>query len=209
MEDELIQIKCPFDGAVLSVKRRPGIENKNVTCPVCGNKYPFSQYRIVTPSANADPDTEYPRNRGYGSQDESTQYVSGSNSEETQVGNVNPANNLILGRLKIQGTGKAFQLKPGKNVIGRKASNSTANFQIDTNGDKSMSREHLVVEVKRVPKLGYVHYVSLYKEKVNKTLVDNTPLVYGDCLVLQHGTLLKLPGVNLIFEVPDEENTEF
>lgn len=208
MEDELIQIKCPFDGAVLSVKKKPGIENKNVTCPVCGNKYPFLKYRIVTPSSNADLDTEYPRKGGYGNKEEPTQYGTVGNSEYTQIGNVNPANNMRLGRLKIQGTGKAFQLKPGKNVIGRKASNSSANFQIDTD-DKAMSREHLIVEIKRVPSLGYIHYVSLYKEKVNKTFIDNTLLVYGDCLVLQHGTLLKLPGVNLIFEMPDEENTEF
>lgn len=43
----VIKIKCPFDGAVLSVKNQPGIERKSVTCPVCRNKYPFTRYTRV------------------------------------------------------------------------------------------------------------------------------------------------------------------
>ena len=59
--DEIIQIKCPFDGAVLSVKNQPGIESKNVTCPICKHKYPFTQFKRVTSNVNNnDPDTEYP-----------------------------------------------------------------------------------------------------------------------------------------------------
>ena len=50
--DEIIQIKCPFDGAILSVKNQPGIETKNVTCPACKHKYPFTQYKRVGPILN-------------------------------------------------------------------------------------------------------------------------------------------------------------
>ena len=32
--NDLIQIQCPGDGAILTIKNQPGLENKNVTCPV-------------------------------------------------------------------------------------------------------------------------------------------------------------------------------
>jgi hypothetical protein len=65
-----------------------------------------------------------------------------------------------------------------------------------------------VIEVKRVPAKGYVHYVSLYKEKVNPTYVEDELLQYGDCLVLSHGDVIKLPDVTFKFEIPDEDATE-
>lgn len=107
------------------------------------------------------------------------------------------------------GNGVSFQLKPGRNIIGRKGQNSDANFQIDTADKRSMSREHIVIEVKKLPVKGFVHYVSLYKEKVNKTSIGNEPLLYGDCVVLNHGDIIKLPDATLRFEIPDGEETDF
>ncbi len=72
-----------------------------------------------------------------------------------------------------------------------------------------MSREHIVIEVKKLPVKGFVHYVSLYKEKVNKTSIGNEPLLYGDCVVLNHGDIIKLPDATLRFEIPDGEETDF
>lgn len=198
--DETIQIKCPFDGAILSVKNQPGIEAKNVTCPICKHKYPFTQFkRVVQTANNEDPDTEYPDN------DEHTSYAydKGSN-EDTDFGRIN----FTLGRIKLMGTGISYQLKPGRNVIGRKGTKSESDFQIDTAEKRSMSREHIVIEVKKVPTKGFVHYVSLFKEKVNQTFIGNEPLLYGDCIVLNHGDVIKLPDATLKFEIPDEEATD-
>ena len=72
-----------------------------------------------------------------------------------------------------------------------------------------MSRNHLVVEVKKVPGKGFVHCVSLYKDKVNETKVNDTQLEYGDCVVLKNGDLLRLPDATLVFEIPDDEKTDF
>ena len=82
--DEIIQIKCPFDGAILSVKNQPGIETKNVTCPACKHKYPFTQYIRVGPTVNnEDPDTEYPNN------EEHTSYAYDDRTEKgTELGGV-------------------------------------------------------------------------------------------------------------------------
>ena len=196
--DEIIQIKCPFDGAVLSVKNQPGIETKNVTCPICKHKYPFTQFKRVfksSSSANEDPATEYPENGGH------TCYPNG---DDTNYGEMN----FTLGKIKLLDSGLSFQLKPGRNVIGRKASKSAADFQIDTADKRAMSREHIVIEVKKVPAKGFVHYLSLFKEKVNKTCIGNEPLLYGDCIVLKHGDIIRLPDATLKFEIPDEEGTD-
>lgn len=182
--DEIIKIKCPFDGAVLSVKNLPGIENKSVTCPICKNKYPFSQYRRVV-------DTPAPR------QSEET--------DHTQL----PTLNYTIGSLIHKETGASYRLKPGKNVIGRKASNSSADIKIDTGDLRSMSRDHLVIDVKKEPGKGYVHYVALFKERVNETKINNMTLLYGDCLILEDGSLLKLPDCTLEFRIQGDEDTNF
>lgn len=199
--DEIIQIKCPFDGAILSVKNQPDIETKNVTCPVCKHKYPFTQYKRVVPTVNnEDPDTEYPNN------EEHTSYAYDDRTEKgTELGK----KNLTLGKVKLLSSSISFQLKPGRNVIGRKATKSTADFQIDTGEQRTMSREHIVIEVKKVPAKGFVHYVSLFKEKVNKTYIGKEQIYYGDCIVLNHGDIIELPDASLEFEIPDEEGTEF
>lgn len=200
--DEIIQIKCPFDGAVLSVKYQQGMETKNVTCPVCKHKYPFTQFKRVTPTANnEDPDTEYP-------EDGHAKYKgnkAGYEREETDIGD---QPNYILGKVTVVGGGYSYQLRPGRNVIGRRGLKSGANFQIDTADKRSMSREHIVIDVKKLPAKGYVHYVSLYKEKVNATFIGNEPLLYGDCIVLNHGDKIKMPDATLRFEIPDGEETE-
>lgn len=198
--DEIIQIKCPFDGAVLSVKNQPGIETKNVTCPICKHKYPFTKFiRVVPNSKNDDPHTEYPDN------EEHTSYAyGGGSSEDTEFGETN----FTLGKVKLIGTNISYQLKIGRNVIGRKSAKSNAKFQIDTAEKRSMSREHVVIDVKKVPGKGLVHQISLFKEKVNKTYVGNEPLLYGDRIILNHGDIIKLPDASLKFEIPDDEGTD-
>lgn len=192
--NEIIQIKCPFCSSILSVKNQQGIESKNVTCPICKHKYPFTEFKPVVASNNADPDTEYPDHK-----EERTEL------DKTQIAQPN----YTLGKLKLHGTTRSYQLQPGRNVIGRKATKSEATIQIDTAENRMMSREHIVIEVKKVPAKGFVHYLSLYKEKVNKTFIGSEPLLYGDSIVLNHGDIIKLPDATLKFEIPDDEGTDF
>lgn len=196
--DEIIQIKCPFCGAVLSVKNQPGIETKNVSCPICKQKSPFTQFKRVTPGGAAGDDslTEYPQH------EEHTQYIA---KEQTEI----KSQNLIIGQLRINDSGVKFQLKPGRNVVGRKASKSEADFQIETGENRNMSREHIAIEVKKVPGKGFMHFLMLCKERINKTFIGNDPLLYGDRIVLNHGDIIRLPDCTLKFEIPDEEATTF
>ena len=88
------------------------------------------------------------------------------------------------------------------------SSKSEAGIQIYTADSRAMSREHIVIDVKNVPGKGFVHTLSLYKEKVNPTFIGSEPLVYGDRIVLTHGDVIRLPDTTLKFELPDEEATE-
>lgn len=195
--DEIIQIKCPFDGVILSVKNQPGIETKNVTCPVCKNKYPFTKFKkVVKPAVKSDPETEYPDNNNTTADDNQTQ-TSVTELCETST---------PVGFLRLMGTCTTFRLRSGRNVVGRKGARSTADIQIDTADKRNMSREHIVIDVKMVPGKGAVHYLSLAKEKVNRTLVEEEPLLFGDTIMLDHGDMIRLPDATLRFEIPGMEN---
>lgn len=197
--NEIIQIKCPFCGAVLSVKNIPEIEKKNVTCPICKQTNRFVQYKLITP--NSEGSTGKIDNEAFNIR---RCYDNGAN-EATQYGPMN----FTIGRLKLQGTDIVFQLRPGKNEIGRMSKNSTVDFQIDTGDLRRMSRKHLVIDVIKEKYKGYVHYVSLSKENVNPTTVNGNPLCFGvDRVILNHGAIIKLPDAELRFEIPDEEATE-
>ena len=199
MESSVIKIKCPRCGAILAVRMQPGIENKNVTCPVCKESSSFKSYKPVS-ERKSDDETSYPGKNG----EERTIY--GNNQEKTEIG---LGLNYTLGCLKVSNLSvPTYRLKPGRNVVGRKASASSADFRIPVEESRRMSREHLVVDVKKVPGKGYVHYASLYKKEVNNTFINQDQLDYGDCIILKHGDKINLPDVTLIFEIPDGEGTE-
>lgn len=197
--NEIIQIKCPFCGAVLSVKNIPDIEKKNVTCPICKQTNRFVQYKLIKP--NSDGSLRVAGNDGINSR---SSYDNNA-SDATQYGPMN----FTIGRLRLKGTDIIFQLKMGKNEIGRKSLKSSVDFQIDTGEHRRMSRNHLVIDVVKENHKGFVHYVSLSKENVNPTTVDGNPLCFGvDKVILNHGAIIRLPDAELRFEIPDDEATE-
>lgn len=192
---EIIKIKCPYCGAVLSVRNQIGIESRNVTCPVCKQMSPFKDFKNIIDKG--DERTQYPGEKG------NTSYQSNADPGT----NIGQGLNYTLGRLRVIPSGPSYQLKAGKNIIGRKASQSVADFQIPMEGSKRMSREHLLIEVKKVQGKGFVHYVSLCKQKANNTFIGTELLECGDCMVLNHGDIIKLPDINVKFEIPDEDET--
>ncbi|MCD8291354.1 MAG: FHA domain-containing protein [Prevotella sp.] len=175
-----IKIGCPKCGAILEVKYESGIEGKFVTCPVCKKNSPFSSFKKIVNNNN---------NQG----------------DHTIVNAGNE--NYTLGELHVISSSIKFRLNPGRNIIGRKSSSSSATFQLPCTS-KRMSREHLVIEVKKVPGKGYVHHVSLNKEHVNPTYIGNTLLEYGDKLVLNDRDIIHLPDMDIRFEIPDSDKTD-
>lgn len=186
--DNLIKIKCPWCSAVLTVKNFEGIETKSVTCPVCKQKSPFTKFKKVTGD----------------DEKEKTHYLKGWKAAEPT-----DPDNLMIGRLKVKSSGQTLQLSPGRNVIGRKASASSADIQLETGENHRVSREHIVIEVKKIPGVGFVHYLSLFKERVNPTFYNMRSLLFGDCVILKNGDTISLPNFDLIFELQESEDTDF
>ena len=199
--DDIIKLKCPLDGIVLTIKNEPGIEKRVLTCPVCKRKYPFSEFRMdaqkpapaAGPSAMSAGGAKPTGGVCLHDADDNTNLVRGD---------------FTLGTAATPGPVIASPLTPARTIIGRKSASSTAKFQIDTAGKKGMSREHLLIEVKKVPGKGFVHSLSLFKNRTNTTYVNNQPLSYGDSVVLNHGDVIQMPDAVLRFEIPDDEGTE-
>lgn len=223
---DVIQIKCPFDGTILSVRNQPGIESKNVTCPICKNSYPFHEYKRVTPGAgrNVAPPTSQqgggmpggggapvppPLRHGGGGAPAGGGAAWNRRQPAEEAHTQIPTTNMIVGRLTVERTGESYQLRPGRNIIGRRAQRSSANFMIDTGNSRQMSREHIIIEVSNEPGRGFVHRISLFKERVNDTFVGRDKIMYGDRMVLNHGDRIQLPDAILKFELPEEDATQF
>ena len=185
MEMNVIKIKCPNCGGILSVKLKIQNQEVNIPCPICKIISPLKSYVKVT-----------------------TQPQYSNKDDETQIG-VHAVNDLV-GQLKIQGTDlPPFLLKMGRNVIGREAKSSTADIQIplQTTERSRMSREHLMIDVNKVIGKGIVHHLSLYKANVNETLFNGEKLEAPDRIILKNGDVITLPEAKLVFEIPDEEGT--
>lgn len=202
-----LNIKCPCCGTVFSVavKPVPGIDNAIVTCPnkKCGEKNLFRDFKQVQPASNQtkqnmtdNEETCYPHQNSCYGRDE----------DETTVKTAPLRENLIVGKLQFMDSAETAQLHVGHNLIGRRPS-TQATLQISTPGKNRLSREHLVIEVKKEHNVGYVHYASLHKQKVNATSINGSRLQYGDCIVLKHGDLIELPDVTLRFELIENDAT--
>ena len=190
MEPQSIKVKCPCCGTPLGIKIASGKEPKNIKCPVCKQISPFQSFVKIN----------------LGRQEEHTEYPG---EEEPTIPFINEGPNFTLGQLVVMDSDlPAFRLKVGKNVVGRKANASSADIQLSVGESKRLSREHLTIEVKKVPGKGFVHIASLYKLKSNATYVNDNILEYGDTVILQHGTVLRLPDITLQFVLPDEDGTE-
>ncbi len=179
---EVVKIGCTKCGAVLSVQYAPGIESKNVTCPICKNKGAFSTFRRIEDPTSDDGHTQIP--------DTLTK---------------NPEGASTIGTLIINGV--KYPLHIGRNVIGRQASGNNADIQIPTSvATKRMSRQHVVIDVKQLAGSCYQHQLSLYKPEVNTTYLNNDKINYGDTLLLINNFTIKLPDCDakFVIESPDQ-----
>lgn len=89
-------------------------------------------------------------------------------------------------------------LHEGKNIIGRK-SNSSGSSVVITTEDKQMSREHILIEVKKDTKTQYKHYLSDNNSK-NRTLYNSSYLESGEIVVLRNNDQIQIGQTLLIFE---------
>lgn len=182
---DIVKIKCPNCGVQLTVKYFEGIEAKTVTCPVCKKANLFSNYKKVVPNNKPQSQTE----------DDATRPAYTMRKDEKTTPGQTPTGGI--GRLIMEDTGKSYQLTPGLNIVGRKAQTSTANIQLDTD-DRTMSRSHCAIEVKKLSNGSYIHYLSNAKNK-NATYINGQQLEDGDRIVLQGGEKIQMGDSNVKF----------
>ena len=198
METNTIIVKCPMCGGLSEVPKMSGIESKNVKCAVCHYRNKFTDYKIVNKKAD-DPETDYGNHSASSFNDKASEGVT----------RIRESINNSIGLLRVMETNQTYQCKSGRNIVGRKATSSQADFQISLLSEqRRLSREHIVVEVKKKPGKGYVHILSLVKELVNVTYINETVLEYGDKIVLKNRDVIRLPHVTLLFTIPDDDETE-
>ena len=93
--------------------------------------------------------------------------------------------------------GKEYELSIGSNTVGRSASTSIADVQIETD-DLFMSREHAVINVRRLPNGGLKIDISNFKNK-NTTKVNDYRLESDDAIVLHDGDTVEMGSTSMTF----------
>ena len=154
----MIAVKCPHCHVGLKVDEgKLPLDLTSFKCPKCKQSIPVSLLQLGKQGVDCDQDTIL----------------------------VHPVLNST-GQLLVVGDAvtpeQSFSLYEGIAIIGRKSNASNATIGILT-ADKSMSREHIRIEVKKDPKGGYKHYLSDNNSK-NHTLYNNSYLENGEVVVL-------------------------
>ena len=156
-------VKCPACGVVLEVKNTQGEEVKNIKCLQCGKSL-----RVWFQKQKDEEPLDAPT------------YIAGKNNSETQIA----SGKTTDGKAFILCEGKCYELHEGCNIVGRKASTSKADVQLEV-ADHYMSRQNVEM---RVYKTGGTVTVTIacYKN-LNPVFLGKEELKKGNELVLSDG----------------------
>lgn len=175
-----IFVVCPDCHQKLSFVETPGYENKIIKCPKCGFKSKACVYQSGARARGAQ-----------GADEMATQLV------------MPPSSTLEVGQIRVKSTNEVQWLKPGSNVIGRRAQTGTADIKIST--DMYMSRRHVQIDVVKKG-TGYEHHLVEINSK-NIVKLNGKPINRGDVLVLKFGDVLTLGTTDIVLESNDDEST--
>lgn len=156
----MISVRCPHCHVGLKVdegKLPPGIQS--FKCPKCKKAIPISLVFANKSAASGSSDTTL------------IQPLKTSMGTLTVLPDENTREQI-------------FPLYEGVTLVGRQSAASNATISIVT-ADKSMSREHIRIEVKKEAKGGYKHYLSDNNSK-NHTLYNSSFLEKGEVVVLNN-----------------------
>ena len=175
-----IFIVCPECHQQLSFNEIPGYQNMVVECPKCHFKANASVYQSGSQARG-----------GHGADEMPTQLVFA------------PRSSTDIGQIRVISTNEIQWLKPGNNVIGRRASTSTADIKISN--DMYMSRRHVQIDVIKKP-MGYEHrLVEIGSTNIIK--LNHRPINRGDIIVLNFGDVLTLGKTDIRLESNSDEAT--
>lgn len=169
------RVKCPSCGVLLDVRNSSGASERVVSCPNCNTQ--------ITVKFTAPPPSQSPSSGDTADgQEFHTSFISGLTDG-------------IMGKLLFEG--HSYPLQMGINSVGRKASTSKADIQIETL-DRSMSRLHSIVNVTRMFD-GTLRTTIKNANNKNLTTVGGQILYDEDTIVLNDGDVIKMGNVNITF----------
>lgn len=155
----MISVRCPHCHVGLKVDEgKLPLGLASFKCPKCKEPIPVSMLQLDQSSVDSESDTVL------------IQPVSSSTGRLTVLADINTPE-------------QTFPLYEGFVVVGRKSSVTGVAIGIVT-ADKSMSREHIRIEVKKDTKGGYKHCLSDNNSK-NHTLYNSNYLENGEVVVLK------------------------
>ncbi|MBD5270470.1 MAG: FHA domain-containing protein [Bacteroides sp.] len=175
-----IFIVCPACRQQLSFNEVPGYQNMVIECPKCHFKANASVYQSGSQARGVQ-----------GFDDMPTQLV------------MPPATGKDIGQIRVKSTNEIQFLKPGRNIIGRRAQTGTADIKIST--DMYMSRQHVLIDVVKKG-TGYEHHLVEINSK-NIVKLNGSPIHRGDILILNFGDTMTLGTTDIILESCDDEAT--
>ena len=175
-----ILITCPECHQQLSFNEVPGYQDMIVECPKCHFKANVSVYQSGSRARG-----------GQGAEDMPTRLVHP------------PATVNVIGQIRVKSTNEIQFLKPGKNIIGRRAKTGTADIKIST--DMYMSRQHVLIEVVK-RESGFEHRLVEINSK-NIVKLNGKPINRGDILILKFGDIMTLGTTDIILEGADNDAT--
>lgn len=185
------RIKCPKCGVVLDVKNSQNETVKQITCPSCKTilqvKFQLQQEPIEAKTFYAPPKQ---------SADNGATQLVGGNFGATQLV---MSSKKETSKASIQYGGVGYPLEEGRNIVGRKASTSTATVQIET-ADRYMSRQHCSITVTTLPDGTKKAVLSNYQNK-NQTTIDGQPIETGDSIRLTDGNSITMGHTTVTFKL--------
>lgn len=179
------RVKCTNCGVILNVRNSKGEAVKIITCPECK-----SQLKVnFPPTASKEPLEAKTVLVGTAPTGESPTVLGGAGCAQSGATQYDPKPSQQKQYFLFL-NGKRYPLSAGRNVVGRKASSSDAQVQIETS-DLYMSRRHVCIEVVRLGDGSSKVLISNDKNK-NETYVNGTLLNAGDRVVLTSGAKIKM-----------------
>lgn len=172
------RIQCPACKVVLDVRNSANESEKTFTCPKCSS---VLRVKFLEQAEINNANTVIAGNKID---------VGGS----TVLANSRQSNC----RPRLLCNGKEYALAEGCNIIGRKASSSSATIQIST-ADMTMSRLHVKIYVTTFPDGSNKVVISNYKNK-NETIVEGQKIGHSEEIRLMDGYQIKAGETVLTFK---------
>ncbi|MDR3261603.1 MAG: FHA domain-containing protein [Tannerella sp.] len=213
-----VSVRCPGCNTGLSVNKTS--ENQALKCPKCGFQSILSQFPEVTPKkivcpackvvltidpnyagkltcpkcqynneTSAFPEYCPPKPDPNGNKQDGSIFDT-LPPEEQQDGKLIRPGILRLVESDVPCGDRKIILKKGRNVIGRKAPNSSATIQLDTT-DSFISRQHACIELVENPDKSLEHLLS-DTGSVNGTFHNREKTEKGDIVILTPGDTIRL-----------------